>query len=104
MAGRRLPAFISAGRGDAPLVKLHLLAPGGEIAWSEVALAESAPPAPRKVRLAAVHYVPGGKSPMDNCREFVPLIEEAVKQKADLIVLPETLTHTRTGRTYVDCA
>jgi predicted amidohydrolase len=87
------------------VVKLHLRwAPGGEITWSEVALTESAPPTPRPVRLAAVHYIPGGKSPMDNCREFAPLIEDAVKQKADLIVLPETLTHTRTQKTYVECA
>ena len=42
--------------------------------------------------------------PASNCREFIPFIEDAVKKKADLIVLPETLTHTRTGRTYVDCA
>jgi predicted amidohydrolase len=49
--------------------------------------------APRTVRLATVHFIPrGGKSPEDNCRMYEPLIAEAAKQKADLVVLPETLT------------
>jgi predicted amidohydrolase len=37
---------------------------------------------------------------MDNCRQFAPLIEAAAKQKADLVVLPETLTQSRNGLTY----
>src|SRR5207249_2136958 len=50
------------------VVELHLRwASGGRIDWAEVALTEAASPAPRKVRLAAVHYIPkGGKTPMDN--------------------------------------
>ncbi|HEY7425817.1 MAG TPA: carbon-nitrogen hydrolase family protein [Gemmataceae bacterium] len=87
------------------VVELHLQwAPGGTIEWSEVAFAETSPPPPRKVRLAAVHYRPRGKSPAENREEFAPLIAEAAKKKADLIVLPETLTQNRTGRKYVDCA
>jgi len=87
------------------IVELHLQwAPDGTIEWSEVSFAETSPPPPRKVRLAAVHYRPKGKSPAENREEFAPLIAEAAKKKADLIVLPETLTHTRTGLKYVDCA
>ncbi|OAI40783.1 nitrilase [Planctomycetaceae bacterium SCGC AG-212-D15] len=87
------------------IVELHLQwAANGKIAWSEVSLAETPPPAGRKARLAAVHYRPRGKSIAENRQEFAPLIEEAAKQKADLIVLPETLTHTGTGKKYVDCA
>jgi predicted amidohydrolase len=87
------------------VVELHLRwAPGGRIEWSEVALTETAALPSRKVRLAAVHYRPSGKSPAENRKEFAPLIAEAARQRADLVVLPETLTHTNTGRSYVDCA
>ena len=52
---------------------------------------KSAPPAPRKVRLASIHYQPTGKSPRQNCEEFAPLLVEAAKQKANLVVLGETV-------------
>lgn len=87
------------------VVELHLQwAPRGKAQWSEVRFEETEKPAERKVRLAAIHYVPKGKSTAENRQEFEPLIEEAAKQKADLIVLPETLTHTKTGKAYADCA
>lgn len=79
-------------------------APAGSIAWSDVSLTEVSPPAGRKVRLAAIHHRPGGKSPEANCREFAPLIEDAAKKHGDLVVLPETLTFYGTGKSYVDCA
>jgi predicted amidohydrolase len=87
------------------VVELHLQwAPSAKIEWSEVRLTETSPPAGRKVRLAAVHFRPSGKSPAGNCREFAPLIEEAAKQHADLVVLGETLTYYGTGKNYVECA
>jgi len=88
------------------IVELHLRwAPGGQVEWSEVSLEETAPPPPRKARLATVHYVPrGGKSALDNCRQFEPLIAEAARQKADLVVLPETLTATGNGLGYAQAA
>ncbi|MBS0262742.1 MAG: carbon-nitrogen hydrolase family protein [Planctomycetes bacterium] len=79
-------------------------APGGRVEWSDVSLREVTPPAGRKVRLAAVHYIPLGKTPQANCEQFAPLIAEAARQRADLVVLPETLTQTNTGLSYVDCA
>jgi predicted amidohydrolase len=81
------------------VVELRLLwAPGGKIAWSDVGLEETAPPARRKVRLAAVHFRPqGGKTPADNCRMFAPFIEDAARQKADLVVLGECLTIVNNG-------
>ena len=79
-------------------------APHGRVEWSNVSLAETAQPG-RKVRLAAVHFRPkGGKTPMDNCRLFAPLITDAARQKADLVVLPETLTYYGLGKTYAECA
>jgi predicted amidohydrolase len=87
------------------LVELHFQwAPGGKIEWSEVSLTETSRPAARKVRLGAIHYGPRGKSPAQNREEFAPLIAEAARKKADLVVLPETLTQTNTGRTFVACA
>src|SRR6185503_18633497 len=46
----------------------------------------------------------GGKTLMDNCRQFAPLIEDAAKQRADLVVLPETLTYYGLGKSYAECA
>src|SRR5438046_8496407 len=44
------------------IVELHLrwAPPAAEVRWGGVALTEAEPPAPRKVRLAAVHYKPKG--------------------------------------------
>jgi predicted amidohydrolase len=87
-------------------LELHLQwAPRGTVCWSDVTFEAVEPPAPRKVRLAAVHFRPqGGHSPEENCRLFAPLIAEAAKQRADLVVLPETLTYFGLGRKYAECA
>lgn len=74
------------------VVELHLQwAPGGRAEWSEVTFEKTAPPPPRRVRLAAVHYKPSGKSPRQNCEEFAPLLAEAARQKADLVVFGEII-------------
>lgn len=88
------------------VVELHLeWAPRGKVEWSDVSLAEVSPPVPRKVRLAAVHFRPtAGKTPAEKCRAFAPLIEEAARQRADLVVLPETLTYFATGLSFAECA
>jgi predicted amidohydrolase len=82
------------------VISLHLRwAPGGLVRWSNVHLEEAAEPSPRPVRLAAVHYRPnGGKSPMDNCRQYESLIAEAAAKRADLVVLGETLTFPGLGK------
>lgn len=81
-------------------VSLHLQwAPGGEVAWSRVALVETSAPPARIVRLAAAHYRPrGGKTPRDNCEQYAPLVADAARQKADLLVLGETLTYVGIGK------
>jgi predicted amidohydrolase len=88
------------------IVRLHLQwAPGGQVRWADVALAPTDAPPARIVRLAAVHLQPrGGKTPMDNCRAYEPLIAEAAKQKADLVVLGETLTYAFLGKKFSDVA
>lgn len=88
------------------VVELHLRwAPGSEVRWSDVILHETAAPKPRLVRLATVHFRPhGGKSPQDNCRMYEPLIAEAARRKADLVVLGETLTYCGLGKPLADVA
>src|SRR5205807_5493575 len=56
-------------------------------------------------RIATVHFYPrGGKTPMDNCRMYEPLIADAAAQKADLVVLGETLTYVSLGKKYHELA
>jgi predicted amidohydrolase len=88
------------------VVELHLRwAPRGTVEWADISLTKTNPPPDRKVRLATVHYRPkGGKSAMDSCRQFAPLLAEAALKKADLVVLPETLTCTGNGLSYFAAA
>jgi Carbon-nitrogen hydrolase len=74
------------------VVELHLQwALKSLFEWSDIEFALTLPPPSRKVRLATVHYKPMGKKPRENCEEFAPLIAEAAKQKADLVVLGKTV-------------
>lgn len=80
------------------IVELHLQwAPGSSVAWSDIRLDETSPPPARKVRLATIHYCPSGKSPRANCEEYAPLIASAAKQRADLVVLGETVPYVGVG-------
>jgi predicted amidohydrolase len=84
--------YRAPARATRAVVELHLQwAPGGRVEWSDVQLARTTPPPPRKVRLATVHYKPMGRSPRENCEEFAPFLAEAGRQKADLVVLGETV-------------
>ena len=87
-------------------VELHLLwAPQGKVEWSDVAFEPAEAPAPRNVRLASVHYRPrGAKTTLAACQQFAPLIEEAARSKADLVVLGETVTYAGIGSSYAECA
>lgn len=59
----------------------------------------------RRVRLATVHYQPReGKTPQEKREQFEPLIRQAHEQRADLVVLPETLTYYGTGKTFAEVA
>jgi len=76
------------------LVELGLLwAPGGKVEWSGISLAPAPAPEPRPVRLAAIHLRPRSSvSPLENLRMYEPLIAEAARQRADLVVLGECAT------------
>src|SRR5262245_16356790 len=80
-------------RATRAVVELYLQwAPQSKVEWSRVSFKPTAAPAGRKVRLAAVHFRPSGKTPAGNCREYEPFIAEAARRKADLVVLGETIT------------
>jgi predicted amidohydrolase len=98
--------YRAPARATQAIVELHLQwAPDSEVRWSGVALAGTSPPAPRKVRLAAVHFRPhGGRTPADNCHMYEPLIAEAARQKAGLVVLGETLTYVGLGKPFSEVA
>jgi predicted amidohydrolase len=98
--------YHAPSRATQAVVSLHLQwAANAEVRWSKITLNEIAPPGPRLVRLAAVHLRPnGGKTPQDNCRQYEPLIAQAARQKADLVVLGETLTYVNLGKTPAEVA
>ena len=97
--------YLAPSKARRAVVELHYRwAPQGKISWSEISLIPIKHE-PRIVRLATVHYQPReGKTPAEKCRLFEPLIAKAAEQKADLVVLPETLTFYGTGRTMAECA
>jgi predicted amidohydrolase len=75
------------------------------VEWSGVSLTEVSEMPSRKVRLATVHYQPKeGKTLLEKARLFAPLLAEAAKQKADFVVLPETLTYYGSGKSMAECA
>ena len=98
--------YRAPSRATQARVALHLQwAANAEVRWSDVSLTEVPAPAARLVRLATVHYRPtGGRTPIDNCRQYTPLIAEAARQRADLVVLGETLTYVNLGKTPAEVA
>ncbi|MBI4602305.1 MAG: carbon-nitrogen hydrolase family protein [Planctomycetes bacterium] len=98
--------YVAPPKAARAVVELHLRwAPNARVEWCSVTLEEAAPPPPRVARLAAVHFRPSGKkTAAENCRLFAPFIEEAARRKADLVVLPETLTFCGTGLSFAEVA
>ena len=88
------------------VMELHLQwAPRGRVEWSRAGLSETAPPARRMVRLATAHFQPrGGRTPQENCRLYEPLLADAARQRADLVVLGETLTYYGLGKPFTEVA
>lgn len=87
-------------------VELHLQwSQNSRLSWSNITFSETEPPPKRIARLATVHFQPrGGETPEGNCRLYEPLIAEAAKQRADLVVLGETLTLYGLEKSYVEAA
>ncbi len=87
-------------------IELYLQwAANARVEWSDVSLTQIPAPVPRTARLATIHLQPSvGKNPADKPPQYAPLIAEAAKQKADLVVLGETLTYYGTGKKMDECA
>jgi predicted amidohydrolase len=87
-------------------IELYLQwAANARVEWSDVALTAVPSSAPRKVRLASIHLLPkDGKNPADKPPQYAPLIAQAAQQKADLVVLGETLTYYGTNKKMEECA
>ena len=88
------------------IIELHLRwASKASVEWRDISMTAVEPPPARTVRIAAAHYVPHDSgSAMESCLQFEPLLEEASRQKADLVVLPETITATGNGLSYLEAA
>lgn len=87
------------------IVELHLRWTNGSVRWRDVQFSPASPPQPRLVRLATVHFGPrDGKTNVEKCELFAPLIAEAAAQNADLVCLPESLTYYGSGKALAECA
>ncbi|MFC2124209.1 carbon-nitrogen hydrolase family protein [Bacteroidota bacterium] len=74
----------------------------GKVNFGGVSFEETQKPESRMVRLATIHYRPqNGKSAQDNLDQFVPYIEEAALERADIVCLPEGTTMAGTDMDYI---
>ncbi|CAN5903588.1 hypothetical protein BH11VER1_BH11VER1_40350 [soil metagenome] len=98
--------YLAPSKAAKASIELYLQwQPNARVEWKNIALTEVSNLPARVARLATIHFQPkDGKTPMEKALLFAPLIEEAAKQKADLVVLPETLTYYHSGKKMVDCA
>ncbi|HET9318142.1 MAG TPA: carbon-nitrogen hydrolase family protein [Bryobacteraceae bacterium] len=71
--------------------------------WDDISLEEIANPGPRSVTVATVKYHPHNThSAEENVRQFVELVDHAVPEKTDVILLPEGMTVAGTGKSDAD--
>jgi len=86
-------------------VELRLRWTKGSVQWKNIGFDIDDELPSRKVRLATVHFRPTrGRTAMEKCEQFAPLIANAASQHADLVCLPESLTFYRSGRSMSECA
>jgi len=90
----------------ATAVKIELFlqnAPQATLWWDDISLEEIPNPGPRNVTVATVKYHPQNThSAEENVRQFVELVDRAVPEKTDVIVLPEGMTVAGTGKGDAD--
>jgi predicted amidohydrolase len=78
----------------------------GDVQWRNIAFEPAGVTLPvRNATLATVNFKPANTSgPDENRRLFIPFIEQAARQGADIICLPEGVTVCGTGKTYTEVA
>lgn len=80
-------------------------APKATVWWDDIRLEEIAAPSPRLVTVASINLRPSRThSAEENVGLFLEAVEQTVKQKADIILLPEGITAVGNGKKYVDLA
>ncbi len=90
---------------QATAVKLQLWmqnAPAGTVWWDEVSLEAIPDPGPRPVRVASINFRP--KKTEDSVGEFLKVVDQAVADKIDVILLPEGISVVSTGKKYAEVA
>ncbi len=91
---------------SAAKIELYLgNAPKATVWWDDIRLEEIPTPAPRLVTVASINLRPSStKAAAENVRLFREAIDRTVKEKADIILLPEGITVVGTGKKYADVA
>ena len=75
----------------------------GHVIWRKPELAETPPLPSRVVRLATVNHRPRGTgSVAENLDQFALCVEDAARQRADIVCLPEGITIVGTGKRLAD--
>jgi predicted amidohydrolase len=92
----------------AAAVKIELYlsnAPQATLWWDDISLEEIANPGPRYITVASIKYHPRGThSAAENVSQFLELIERAVPEKTDVILLPEAMTLAGNGKSAAEIA
>jgi predicted amidohydrolase len=93
-------------KATAVVFQLYLSnAPQGAVWWDDLSFDQVPAPGPRKVTLASINLRPERTgSAAESVRRFLETIESGVREKTDVILLPEGITVIGTGKTYADVA
>ena len=79
--------------------------PDGTVHFGGARLEPAAAPAPRTVRVSAVHHRPqGNRTAAENVEEFCRFVARAAQMGASIVCLPEGITVVGTGLSYVEAA
>jgi len=100
-ASVQAPTNAAAGRIELMLAN----AENGTVWWKDVAVSSSAPPPPRRVRIATVNLRPDRTgSSAESVRQFIETAERRIDGKVDLILFPEGITVVGTSKAYAEVA
>jgi predicted amidohydrolase len=96
----------SPAKAASVVLQLYLSnAPQGTVWWDDIALDQIPDPGPRKVTIASINLRPGPtKSSAESVSLFLETVEAKVREKTDIILLPEGITVVGTGKTYPEVA
>lgn len=75
----------------------------GRVRFGGTSLAETSPPQPREVKIAAIHFRPrNSASSLENLERFAGFIRQAAGRDADIVCLPEGITMVGTQMSYLE--